>query len=183
MRRDARTRRDALIVAARDCFREFGYQVPLEDIAVRAGVGRGTLYRNFPDRLALAIAVFDREIVLLAEEDGAASDGAPMDRLEDLALRGARAAALAYRLLGDIAREPDADERFAPVQARATAMWRAPVERAKAAGVLRADIGVEHIMLLSRMIGGVLPPDDSDAAVAATVLPLWRLMVDGLKPR
>ena len=59
---DAQARRDALIAAARLCFARAGYFVPLEDIADAAGVGRGTFYRNFKDRMALALAVFEQEI-------------------------------------------------------------------------------------------------------------------------
>ncbi|WP_309069118.1 helix-turn-helix domain-containing protein, partial [Microbacterium sp.] len=47
-RADARRNFDALIAAARDAFAEHGTGASLEDIARRAGVGIGTLYRNFP---------------------------------------------------------------------------------------------------------------------------------------
>ena len=53
MRSDARERREALLTAGEQCFREQGFTVPLEQIADRAGVGRGTLYRNFKDAVTL----------------------------------------------------------------------------------------------------------------------------------
>ncbi|MEU1167510.1 helix-turn-helix domain-containing protein, partial [Streptomyces sp. NPDC005921] len=49
-RKDAARNYDALITAAREAFAEHGADVSLEDIARRAGVGIGTLYRNFPTR-------------------------------------------------------------------------------------------------------------------------------------
>ena len=54
--------RQALIVAAREVFAESGFNAPLSAVARRAGVGQGSLYRHFPDRIALAVAVFDDNI-------------------------------------------------------------------------------------------------------------------------
>ena len=54
--------RRALIVAAREIFAEDGLAAPFSAVAKRAGVGQGSLYRHFPDRLALAVAVFDENI-------------------------------------------------------------------------------------------------------------------------
>src|SRR5215212_5985019 len=57
LRADARRNRDQLLQAARDVFVEHGPGAPLEEVARRAGVGIGTLYRRFPDRQALQRAV------------------------------------------------------------------------------------------------------------------------------
>lgn len=57
LRADARANRDRILAAARDAFVERGPSVPLDDIARRAGIGIGTLYRRFPDRTALMRAV------------------------------------------------------------------------------------------------------------------------------
>jgi AcrR family transcriptional regulator len=58
MRADARRSRAKLLQAATEAFAEHGADAPLEDIARRAGVGIGTLYRHFPSRLDLQSAVF-----------------------------------------------------------------------------------------------------------------------------
>src|ERR1700745_521056 len=58
MRADARRSRVKLLQAATEAFGEHGADAPLEDIARRAGVGIGTLYRHFPSRLDLQSAVF-----------------------------------------------------------------------------------------------------------------------------
>ena len=58
LRADARQNRARLISAATAAFAEKGADAPLEDIARRAGVGIGTLYRHFPNRLDLQAAVF-----------------------------------------------------------------------------------------------------------------------------
>ncbi|WP_068801813.1 TetR family transcriptional regulator [Corynebacterium phoceense] len=60
MRADALRRRDALIDAAIELFRTQGPEVTLDRVAERAGVGIATLYRNFADKDALAIACTER---------------------------------------------------------------------------------------------------------------------------
>src|ERR1700744_3153429 len=62
LRADARLNRVRLIAAATEAFAEKGAGAPLEDIARRAGVGIGTLYRHFPTRLDLQAAVFRSQV-------------------------------------------------------------------------------------------------------------------------
>ena len=67
----ARRTREALLVAAAEVFVERGVQAPVRDIAGRAGVGVGTVYRHFPERAELVVAVYRHQIddcVALAEE-------------------------------------------------------------------------------------------------------------------
>lgn len=67
----ARRTREALLTAAAEVFVERGVQAPIRDIAARAGVGVGTVYRHFPDRAELVIAVYRHQIdacVALADE-------------------------------------------------------------------------------------------------------------------
>src|SRR5215217_7437346 len=61
-RADARRNYDKLIAAARDAFAELGTSASLEEIARRAGVGIGTLYRHFPSRQDLLEAVYVEEV-------------------------------------------------------------------------------------------------------------------------
>src|SRR5487761_565354 len=62
LRADARQNHARLINAATTAFAEKGADAPLEDIAKRAGVGIGTLYRHFPTRLDLQAAVFRSQV-------------------------------------------------------------------------------------------------------------------------
>lgn len=62
MRADARRNYDRLVAVARTAFREHGADAPLDDIAKRAGVGPGTLYRHFPHRDALLAAVIQESV-------------------------------------------------------------------------------------------------------------------------
>ena len=66
LRADARRNRDRLVEVARSAFAERGLDAPLDDIARRAGVGPGTLYRHFPTREALLAAVYRGDIENLA---------------------------------------------------------------------------------------------------------------------
>lgn len=66
--------RNALIAAAREIYATHGLDAPLSAIARRAGVGQGVLYRHFPDRAAVAIAVLEENVRQV--EQAAATEGA-----------------------------------------------------------------------------------------------------------
>ena len=72
-RKDAQRNREAILAAARELYAESA-DVPMYEVARRAGVGQGTLYRNFPDRSDLAAAliaeIFELEEQLAAEHAG-----------------------------------------------------------------------------------------------------------------
>jgi AcrR family transcriptional regulator len=74
--RAAARNRTALIAAAREIYAEQGLDAPLSAIARRAGVGQGVLYRHFPDRAAVALAVLDENVRQI--EQAAAADGADL---------------------------------------------------------------------------------------------------------
>jgi AcrR family transcriptional regulator len=68
LRADARQNHARLLTAASEAFAEKGADAPLEDIARRAGVGIGTLYRHFPTRLDLQAASFRNQVIVLCGE-------------------------------------------------------------------------------------------------------------------
>lgn len=65
MRADARRNRDALLAAARAVFAERGPDAPLDEVAKRAGTGNATMYRHFPTRQDLIVAVYADEVATL----------------------------------------------------------------------------------------------------------------------
>src|SRR5690242_16826644 len=67
LRADARRNRDALLAKAREIFEAGGFDLRFDDFARLAGVGTGTLYRNFPTREALAEAVYHEEVAALCD--------------------------------------------------------------------------------------------------------------------
>jgi AcrR family transcriptional regulator len=82
-RADSLRNREALIAAAKGAFTERGAEASLEDIARRAGVGIGTLYRHFPTREALLAAVYRREVEqLAAAADTLLANRPPAEALE-----------------------------------------------------------------------------------------------------
>ncbi len=68
LRADAQRNEDAVLEAAKAVFAELGVDAPVREIAARAGVGMGTLYRRFPKRADLVAAVFRREVDACAAE-------------------------------------------------------------------------------------------------------------------
>src|ERR1700758_4102372 len=77
LRADAQRSRVRLLTAATEAFAEKGADAPLEDIARRAGVGIGTLYRHFPTRLDLQAAVFRSQVGAVCGEADALLEKAP----------------------------------------------------------------------------------------------------------
>ena len=82
LRADARRNREALVDAASAVFAASGVDAPIQEIADRAGVGVGTVYRRFPKRSDLIVAVFRREVDACAEAARSlAADHAPFEAL------------------------------------------------------------------------------------------------------
>src|ERR1700755_2827819 len=81
-RSDAQRNRERLLAAATEAFREADEQVSLEEVARRAGVGIGTLYRNFPTRKDLLVAVYIGEIEEVVKADEEAADDPPWEALD-----------------------------------------------------------------------------------------------------
>src|SRR4029077_12169375 len=80
-RADALANREKLVAAARALFAEKGTSAPLEDVAERAGVGIGTLYRHFPTRQALLEAVYVDEVEAMARAAADLAELPPWDAL------------------------------------------------------------------------------------------------------
>src|SRR5215831_4010426 len=76
LRADAARNREKVLNAAREAFAESGYSVPLDEIAARAGVGPGTVYRHFPAKEALFQAVVTARIEDLTDDAQARADDA-----------------------------------------------------------------------------------------------------------
>ncbi len=82
-RADARRNEQTLLKAAADVFVTSGVEAPVRDIAARAGVGMGTIYRHFPNRADLIIAVYRHQVEACAEAGPAllASGATPHEAL------------------------------------------------------------------------------------------------------
>lgn len=154
--------RRALIAAAREVYAEAGLSAPFSQVAKRAGVGQGSLYRHFPDRTALALAVFDENITEL--EAFAAEPGRTVDDLLDLVADQVIVSIAFIELLTDRPEEGRVfglGERFRDVVARL-------LERQHAAGDA-ASVEIEDVLLATEMLAFVLArtPKERRADVAA----------------
>lgn len=179
MRRDARERRDALINAAALCFASKGYNVPLEEIAERAGVGRGTLYRNFRDRMALALAVFERDVDAL---EAWVDMARPIeDVVRDFVYRGAKVSALFTRMAIELPLERDNFNEFHHLGARVASILEPLIAKAHDQGLLRPELGTYDVLLSMRMISGLLIPQMSDEEVQAKIDKAMELLMRGLR--
>ena len=157
-RPNAALRRRQILDAADEVFSEHGVNAPLELVVDRAGLGRATLYRHFPDRVALMIALIERGLdglERLAADLDARPDGLAM-LLHDLAEHIAQSAPMVdfWRSI----------ERAHPsVQAadhRVARIFLPFVQRAKAAGLCRADLDDEQLVLVIDMLGSCLRGSD-----------------------
>ena len=144
LRADAQRNLDRLLDVAGECFAERGLDCSIDEIARRAGLGHGTVFRRFATKDELVTAVLNRQLVLLtasAAEATSASD--PWDGFERF-LRGAGelyAANLA--LIGAFERSIGSLEKDELMTA-----VRGLVRRAQRAGVLRRDVAAEDVMRL-----------------------------------
>lgn len=130
--------RAALLAAGREQFAAHGYDVPLSAVARAAGVSQGVLYRHFPSRVALALAVFSDNMDEL--EEGAARlgddpDGSHLAVVVGRLLTMTLASAAFVDLAIHASEQPDID-----AIPRLRALVDAPLERARRHGRVRPDL-------------------------------------------
>ena len=180
-RRDAVARRKALLDAAIDCFEAHGYSVPLEEIADRAGVGRGTLYRNFKDRVALALAIFEREVDDLTTSEAFTL---PLEQaLRVMVFQAARLSALFARLAAEVQMSTDQLEGFHKLSLRVETALAPLAARAHAEGRLRPEIGGRELLLAVRMLGALCKPFRDQAEIEAQLASGLAMLLAGIAPR
>ena len=174
-RADARRNYDKLVAAARALFTEDGTSAPLEDVAERAGVGIGTLYRHFPTRQALLEAVYVDEVEAMARAADDLSELPPWEALSQW-LHQYVGFAATKRALNEALLEaaPDSDVLLA-CRTALTGAGTSLVERAQQAGVVREDTsrGEATLVLFGPDYDGthkawVRFPDGRDAIVGGS---------------
>ncbi len=168
--------RAALVAAARAVFADAGYSAPLSAVARRAGVGQGSLYRHFPDRVSLAVAVFDENITEL--EQVADSPEGTLDDLLDLVIEQA----LVSKALIDLITADIGDARVEHLGTRVQTVVATILAREQAADRIRAEIDTADVMLAVAMLAGVLGwnPLEARREVAQRA---WALFRAAFRPR
>ena len=176
-RADARRNRDAVLAAARDAFAEHGPGASLDEVARRAGVGIGTVYRNFPTRQALLEAVFrDNLEALRTQGEELLRSPSPAEALttflrsqleHSASCRGLAASTMITML--------DRGEGERSYCEELQAVGAALLARAQQAGDIRGDADIDDLVRMVNAIGLATEeaPEGADR--------LFALMMDGLR--
>ncbi len=178
MRSDAQRNHDLLVASARAVFAERGVDASLEEIARRAGVGIGTLYRHFATRDALIDALVDQRIgEVFAVGRDAVADPDPWHGFVFL-LEGMLELQAKDRVLKDVLMEyAKGSAQFAAAREQLRTLFLEALERAHAQGTLRADFELSDLALLFQSFG---PLFDDAVPPEAWRRPL-RWLLDGLR--
>jgi AcrR family transcriptional regulator len=177
-RADARRNYEKVLVAAREAFAAGGESTSLEEIARRAGVGIGTLYRHFSNRQALLEALYVSEVDEVCRSAAQFDDGEPWEALtgwfEHLLGYLATKRALASELLNYLGKDAPL---FQECRTSLFAAGEPLLKRAQEAGVVRPDVEFSDIM---HMVIGInkLPLTDPDQ-----IGHIQRIALDGLRYR
>lgn len=154
-RADAQRNTELLLAAAKEIFTQHGIDAPLDDIARRAGVGNATMYRHFPTRRELIIAVYADEVAALcAQGDALLEEGAPGDALFGW-LRAFITHVAAKRALALAIPNDGGGQRSALFDRWHQAMHsaaRALLVRAQRSGTVRTDLDVADLLALANGI-------------------------------
>ncbi|WP_410623047.1 TetR/AcrR family transcriptional regulator [Amycolatopsis sp. cmx-8-4] len=180
LRRDAELNRRRILQAAREVFGRRGLEATLDDIAHHAGLGVGTVYRRFPSKEHLVEAMFAErmeEIGDLAADALKAEDA--WEAFVSFTWKAAELHSTDRGLREIMLSNKFGHEHVADAKARMVPLITQLVERAKAAGGLRADFSPTDIPLLHMMVGSVV---EFTCAVDPS---LWRrclgMLLDGLR--
>ena len=179
LRRDAARNRELILEVAAQVFAELGVHAGYDEIARRAGVGVGTVYRRFPERAELVEALFESRIAdIVALGEAAAARPVAWDGLVFF-IESALEHQVSNRGLKEVMFEgvdPESHERLG--RDRITPVLEVLVARAQHEGSLRADVDATDLGIPLMMLCSVTTLDEPD---------LWRrylaLFLDGLRAR
>jgi AcrR family transcriptional regulator len=180
LRRDARANRDRIIAVASELFSAHGIEVPLDEIARRAGVGTGTFYRHFSSRDELLDALFEERIRRFDEMMAAAGDAEDAwEGLVGLLTTGFTLQARDRGLKDILVARAQGKGRLSQPSAETRRALSALIDRAQREGALRPDVTLADLPLLNAAILGVID-------LTGTIAPdAWRrilqILLDGLR--
>ena len=172
MRADAARNREKVLRAAREAFAESGYGVPLDEIAARAGVGPGTVYRHFPAKEALFEAVVTARVTdLVSDAQARAAAADPGEAFFGFLARIAGEAAAKRDL-------PDAISIAGSLREDLFAALDLLLRRAQQAGAVRAGFSTPDLIVLLKGMFASLA-DSADPGLRERV---FAVLADGLRP-
>ncbi|SDS37564.1 TetR/AcrR family transcriptional regulator [Microlunatus soli] len=182
LRADAQRNYDTLVAVARQAFSEHGANASLDDIAKRAGVGPGTLYRHFPSRADLHLAV------LQDWRDEVEAEGRRLAAIEDDEqvldewLRRYVDYKNFFRGLHEALLEDNTDEERPALnlcKEQLSGISRDVIDRAKAAGLVREDVDAKTVC---QMLSGIAFLVDRSPAGTVDVETQIKIIRAGIRP-
>jgi AcrR family transcriptional regulator len=177
-RADARRNYEKLLAAAGEAFADNGTAASLEDIARRADVGIGTLYRHFATRQDLLEAVYIDEVEEMSRAAADLTDLEPWDALVTWLHQFVRYAATKRALADEMMATIDQDaEVFVACRTAITAAGDLLLRRAQEAGVVRPDTNFTDV---GRMVAGIAAIRTADPGQIERILDV---ALDGLRFR
>jgi len=174
-RADARRNRERVLAAAREVFAERGESTALEEIARRAGVGIGTLYRHFPNRQALLEALYVNEVEEVCRSAQRLTDGDPWHAFNEWFERLIGYLATKRALANELMNYLEADAPlFKECRAELFSAGEPLLKRAQDAGAIRTDVEFPQLM---QMVVGIskIPADRGQ------IEHILRIALDGLR--
>jgi AcrR family transcriptional regulator len=176
-RADARRNYEKVLATAREAFAEGGESTSLEEIARRADVGIGTLYRHFPNRQALLEALYIGEVEEICRSAAELDTADPWEALSGWFQRFIGYVATKRALAAELLNYLDLDAPlFQASRASLFAAGEPLLKRAQEAGVVRADVEFGEVMQM--VIGIAKVPGDT-----AQIEHMVRIALDGLRYR
>ena len=181
LRKDARRNREKLLAAAVELFAERGTEGSLEEVAKRADVGIGTLYRHFPTRDALVEAAYRNEVTQLRAAADELLAELPPDRALEAWMRRFVDYGSAKRGMRDALQSiaGGGADLFAETRGQVTEAVAVLLRAGAEAGTLRADVEPEDVLRAMGAIWLVAEGDD----FAEDAMRILRLVLDGLRYR
>jgi AcrR family transcriptional regulator len=175
-RADARRNYERVLAAAREAFAEGGESTSLEEIARRAGVGIGTLYRHFPSRQALLEALYVNEVEEISRSAAEIDDPDPWRALNVWLQRLTGYLATKRALANELMNYLDADaELFRECRTALFAAGEPLLKRAQDAGAVRPDVEFWDVL---HMVAGITRMPSTDPGQNEHIL---RVALDGLR--
>jgi AcrR family transcriptional regulator len=180
MRADAQRNRDRIVEIAREVFREKGYDASLDEIAKRAGVGPGTLYRHFPTRDVLLDAIMQSWVdrVNEATDKVLAQEGTPRDVL--LAWFETYVELISLHKGGPAKITSAMGDESSPIVTKCRTLAGASdriVQRMRAEDAFRDQVDAVQ---MCRLVGGVATVADQGDLDSVAVRPLLEVLADGM---
>jgi len=183
LRADAQRNRDHIVAVARVVFAEIGPGAPMDEVARRAGVGIGTLYRRFPDRESLlrAVALESLSAILADARAAIGEEPTAWDAMTRIVRRAVELRfSTQVTLMDDRTRQAVKDAPdFRQTRAEVIDVVEHLVERAQAEGSMRSDVGTGDVFAVVSLL--LKPPPSGSAEISDLLMRrCLALILDGL---